>query len=351
MRTASMTRRTRRQPAATRPLAGTAWLAALAATLMAAPLRAQEDPMGAPVAHTFERAPFRSSGLERLEHLRGAPVWIEYWSSTALSSYAVTVPTAIKLQEKHGDDVQVLCVEVGGMSHDEMARFVLEYRWAGGRTLWTTELPSITSTMVPWAAVLGPGGELVAFGNSMEDAKTLTDALEDALEARRKGPPGTPGAVRKAWGELSKGRLGRALGLAREAAAKAAGKDGDVVAAAGAAEAAVLAAAEARLARAASMFASGHYADAAAFLERLAEAVKGDEALAGRVAELRAALDGEQAEAELAADAKLGKLERKLYDKGPDDRLADQLLELSREAAGMQAAERARELAALARED
>ncbi|MHC5211910.1 MAG: TlpA family protein disulfide reductase [Planctomycetota bacterium] len=315
------------------------------------PARAQDGLEGRTLQHTFERAPFRSAGLERLEDLRGAPVWIEFWSSTSMGSYGVTVPTAVKLQEKHGDDVHVVCVEVGGLTHDEMARFVLQYRWAGSRVVWATESPMSGPASVPWAAVVGPDGELLASASSLEDARTLTDALEDALAARRKGPKGTPSAVAKAWAEFSKGRLGRALAIARAAAAKAEGKSADTVTAARLVEASIHAAAEARLARAGSMLASGHYGAALQWLEALSEAVDGDEALGKRVATLRLALESEEAKAELEADARLAKLERKLYAKGLDDGLTKSLTKLAGDAAGTQAASRARELAALARED
>jgi hypothetical protein len=329
--------------------AGAAALAALAAG--PAPARAQDGSEGRPLQHTFQRSPFRGAGLPRLEDLRGAPVWIEFWNSTSLASYGVTVPTAVQLQEKYGDELQVLCVEVGGLTHDAMARFVLQYRWAAGRAMWTTESPMSGPARVPWAVVLGPDGEVLASASSLDDGKRVMDALEEAFAARKKGPKGTPASVAKAWGEFAKGRLGRALVVARDAAAKAKGKQEQTVTAASLVEAAVLAAAEARLSRVEAMLASGHYADALAQLEALAKAVDGDEALAGRVTTLRGTLDGDESAAELAADAKLAKLERKLYGKGLDDGLARDLLALATDVSGTKASERARALAALARED
>lgn len=347
------TSRRQQSPPCARRAPGRLVRAAAAGSVLCAmlgPLHAQDGAEGATIQHTFTRAPFRGAGLERLEELRGAPVWIEFWTSTSMGSYGITVPTALKLKEKHGDDLSVLCVEVGGLEHDAMARFVLQYRWAGAGALFTTESPMSGPANVPWAAVLGPDGELLASASSLEDAKRLTDALEDALAVRKKGPKGTPSAVGKAWGEFAKGRLGRALVAARAAEAKAADKP-DTLAAAKLVQAAVHTAAEARLARAGSMLASGHYGEALAWLTALAEAVDGDESLSERVATLRATLEGDEAVAELDADARLSKLEQKLYAKGLDDGLAKALTELAAETAGTRAAERALALARLARED
>jgi len=51
------------------------------------------------------------------------------------------VPASLKLQQEHGDALQVLFVEVQGADMEKTEAFAWRQKWMGTRAMWTTERP------------------------------------------------------------------------------------------------------------------------------------------------------------------------------------------------------------------
>jgi hypothetical protein len=300
-----------------------------------------------PLSYTFREPLVNGDDVARLEDLRGTTLLIEFWDRASMTCYGITVPTCLQLQKKHGEDLQVLLVEVGGADATAMQRFALEYRWLGGRALWTTEnpLPSAALT-VPWGVVVSSWGEVLFAGNSLEQNAQLVAAIENDLEARRRGPPGTPRGLARAWAEFEKGRPARALALA-----EAARDDAELRGAAQVALDVFGRRIETRLGRVSTLIEAGRLTQAEERLAALARSLSGRDEFVSQLEQLRARLDDEGLDAEREADKALVKLEHKLFAEGLDDRLARSLEKLAEKHTGTRAAERARRLARLAAED
>lgn len=257
---------------------------------------------------------------------------------------------SIKLIEEYGDAINVVFVEVGRATETQMQQFALKRKWLGNPGMWTKEAPFETGlSYIPASVLIDSGGKVLLVDNPIERHGDIVDMIEADLEAARKGPKDVPSAVGKAWGDFGKGNYAKALAAAQAVIDKP-GRDAETeTAAAKAAIDAFKAQIEAKLARAQLLADNGLLAQADELLKALAKGLKGSE-LAAKADELVAKLASDDYKAEREAADALGKIEKKLYAKGPDDGMAKSLNALAEKYAGTKSAERARQLAEVATE-
>ena len=92
------------------------------------------------------------------------------------------MPASTKLQEKLGDDVQVIFVECQNTPKDTYEAFAWKMKWMGNRAMWTVERPIPTKgNGLPEVALIGVDGEVV-----MQEVWRLGQKFEDAIGGRVK---------------------------------------------------------------------------------------------------------------------------------------------------------------------
>ncbi len=122
------------------------------------------------------------------------------------------MPTAVKLQEEYGDEVQVIFVHCQQASKDEQEAFAWRQKWRGNLAMWTEERPFDTKGGgLPETALVGIDGTILVQGNPGALGKKLEEALEAELEKARKAPDGTPKELAKAWTAFGKGDVAAAI--------------------------------------------------------------------------------------------------------------------------------------------
>lgn len=130
------------------------------------------------------------------------------------------MPTSLRLQERFGDDLQVLLVEVQGASARRVERFALDRRWLGGSAMWTTERPFTTGVRtLPHYVLVGADGRVIEKGGHVSN--NTAGRIEKEIAAARLGPEGTPEGLRPAWAAFADGEVQRAIDLASAEAEKA----------------------------------------------------------------------------------------------------------------------------------
>ncbi len=225
------------------------------------------------------------------------------------------MPASIKLQEEHADDLQVIFVESQGASRDKAAAFALRQKWFGTNAMWTDERPTKSPGRgLPAFVLLGNDGQILLSGNPLAQKGAIEDAIAAQLKLAKSAPQGTPSKLKKAWSELGKGNLAKALTAAEKVALNA--DDDDLLEAAESAIEVFTQRAESRLSRARAMMETGDYTFAEEQLDELTKSVKGHAALETRVAEARASLESDDLTVEREAAAALAKIERKMAGKG-----------------------------------
>jgi hypothetical protein len=122
------------------------------------------------------------------------------------------VPTALKLQEEFGDDLQVIFVECQGANRDQYEAFAWKMKWMGGRAMWTEERPfgKVANTL-PETALVGVDGKILLQGNPGDLGSKLEEAIAAEVKKSKKAPDGTPSALTKAWSAWAKGDFADAL--------------------------------------------------------------------------------------------------------------------------------------------
>lgn len=251
------------------------------------------------------------------------------------------MPASIKLQEEFGDDLQVIFVESQGATRDKAAAFALRQKWVGTNVMWTDERPANSPGRgLPSFILLGNDGEVLLSGNPLAKKKQIEEAIADQVSLAKKAPEGTPSKLKKAWSELGKGNLAKALAEAEKV--KASATDDDVLAAATVALETFESRAGSRVARVRAMMEVGDYAHAVESLDQLAKAVKGNAGLEADVAEVRAELASDELATELEASAALVKLEDKMAGKGGPKKQLSSLEKLAAKYPATKAGERAK---------
>ncbi|HEX5010914.1 MAG TPA: hypothetical protein VFY71_10975 [Planctomycetota bacterium] len=257
---------------------------------------------------------------------------------------------SIKLQEEYGDKLQVVFVSVGNDTPQAVQAFALAKKWLGGHAIWTSEEPFETGLgYIPAAVLLDSTGKVQIVDNPMNAHKQIVDLIDADLDQIKKGPEDAPDAVRKAWAEFGKGGWAKAISMAQALIDKPPTTDGEkVVSAAKAALESFNKAIDASLARVDLALGAGRFDRAQAELDALGKAVKGDVNLTKRVADALAKVNGDDLKVERDAAVDLAKLEKKLYENGPEKNSAKSLMAFAEKHKGTKAAERAEALADIA---
>lgn len=304
--------------------------------------------LGTRPAHEFRASVWNGLGVQSLEHLRGRPVLVEFWSMTSPACVASAVPAALRLQEKFGDDLTVLFVECSGKktkSADTVA-FALREGWLGGRALWTKEVPFYPDKMeFPRFGLLNSQGELILQG----EADRLGSQIEKEVERDLKlgGPKDLHPKVSKLWREMAKGNHAKAFDAAVALAEKE--NDKEIVQGALWLLESGRAQLENDLRRVRWMIDNGYPLEADALVQRLARSVKGREAAyLPSLGDVTEALASESLKNERAAAKALRKLESKLFKDGPGVKIARSLTRFAQKHAGTRSAARADQLAVIA---
>ena len=257
---------------------------------------------------------------------------------------------SIKLQEDYGDKIQVVFVSVGNDTPTAVQAFALAKKWLGGRAMWTSEEAIDTGLdYIPVAILLDSDGKVQIVANPAEAHKQIVDLIDADLDQQKKGPADAPDPVRKAYAEFAKGGWAKAIGMAQAAIDKPPTTDTEkVVGAAKAALESFNKTIEASFARVDLALGAGLFDRAQAELDALAKAVKGDANLTKRLTDALAKMNGDDLKAEREAALDLAKLEKKLYENGPEKNSAKSLMAFAEKHKGTKAADRAEALADIA---
>jgi hypothetical protein len=122
------------------------------------------------------------------------------------------VPASIKIQEKYGDDVQVIFVESQAHSREDYESFAWRSKWMGNNAMWTDERPIPTVGQgLPETALIGIDGKVIMQGNPGDFGKKLEAAVDAEVKKAKSPPNGTPDALKPAWTAYLKGDVAGAL--------------------------------------------------------------------------------------------------------------------------------------------
>lgn len=298
--------------------------------------------------YTFQSAPRNGLLVRSLEDLRGRPALFEFWGPRCPGCVQNAVPSALKLQETWGEDLQVVLVEVQGAGADEAARFALRQRWFGGRSLWTSETPFWPGgNMLPAFVLLGNQGQVLLKGNPLTQSREIERLVAEQVRLRRAPPPSAPESLRPAWSESLRGNHARALRLAVEAEARARPDPAERERLAAGVEE-LRRAIDSRFAAVSALAEAGFLDEAEARLDELRAGAKDDPALRARVDELAAACAADSTRVEREAARELARLLSRYFESGGDRAEARELEQFAERRAGTRAAARASDWARLA---
>jgi len=260
---------------------------------------------------------------------------------------------SLKLQEELGDSLDVVFVDVGRESAAGVQKFALKRKWLGGRSMWTKERPFSTGLpYIPAAVLLSSDGEVLYVGNPIDGHKEIVRLIEEDLAATGRIPPEAPKEVAKLHADFAKGQWAKAMNGAQALVDKPPAREPEaVVAAAQVALEGFRTQFELRVARIEAATTAGAFARATELLAAANKAARGQAELSARLAEISTRMSSEELKAERAAGEALAKLEKKLYDKGPDKGVAKALRSLAEAHGGTAAGARAAALADVAEED
>ncbi|MBL8858343.1 MAG: hypothetical protein JNL28_07570 [Planctomycetes bacterium] len=191
------------------------------------------------------------------------------------------MPTSVKLQEKFGDDIQVIFVECQNTSKDVYEAFAWKMRWMGNAAMWTAERPlSTTGTGLPETALIGVDGSVIMQGNPGNFGKKLEEAVNAEVKKAKSAPAGTSKELEHAWKSFLKGDIDDAIAECDKLASDDAK----------AAREAFVGRVTARLARVKWMTENGYIVAADKEVAALESAVKSNPELSAKVAEKKALL-------------------------------------------------------------
>jgi hypothetical protein len=218
------------------------------------------------------------------------------------------VPTSTKLQEKYGDDVQVIFVECQGTAKDVYEAFAWKMKWMGNGAMWTNERPIPTKgSGLPEAALIGVDGSVLMQGNPGGFGKKFEEAIAAEIKKAKEAPPDTPKELKKAWQLFNKGDIAGALAECDKITGDAAEK----------AKSEFVARTSAKVARAKWMIDNGFVSAAEEFLEALEKGVKSHAELAAKVAEQQTRLAASDLANEREADKAFTSLTSKVAKEKP----------------------------------
>ncbi len=302
------------------------------------------------------KATFHRDGLHSVHMLFWRrPTLVLSWRADDAETVEKVVPAVLQLARDTGEDRAVLFVERSGTSYLDMLRLAARRRWLGGGEAWTCEVPPGTESRdTPSFVLTSATHATVLAGHPLADHEALGAAVKRAVDERRSGSADLTPEAREVLRALHEDRLAAALQLvARAGKLRASGKPGDARAADALDAVARQVEGEltTRISWPSEMLAVGTGAAAVPRVEALCKALEplpnDDRWRSHAEGDLQLFTCGDKAE-ELKASAVLLKLQGQLFAKGPSESLAKALVKLAASHPGTHAANRARDIAALA---
>jgi hypothetical protein len=251
------------------------------------------------------------------------------------------VPASIKLQEKYGDDLQVIFVESQAHTRDDYESFAWRSKWIGNNAIWTEERPiPTTGDGLPETALIGVDGKVIMQGNPGAFGKKLEAAVEAEVKKSKAPPAGTSEALKPAWTAFLKGEVAAALAECD----KVASDEGK------AAHAEFVAIEKRKIARLKWLVDNGYPSDADKLGAELAKSVKGTAELEALVSAQTARLAAPDMAAEREAEKAWSSFVNQIAKKKPFDPANVKKAEsLDKKYSGTKAGGRAARLAELAK--
>ena len=251
------------------------------------------------------------------------------------------MPASTKLQEKYGEDLQVIFVECQNTPKDTYEAYAWKSKWMGNRSMWTAERPIPTKgSGIPEVALIGVDGEVILQGHPGEFGKKFEEAIAAEIKKAKEPPAGTPKELKKAWQLFLKGDVAGAL-----AECDLVGGDE-----AGGAKDKFVARTTARIARAKWLIDSGYIVEAEKQLEALEKAVKSDAELAPKIAEQKSRLASTELAQEREADEAFSRFVADVAKKKPfEDANVKKAQQIANKHKGTKAAVRAERFVALSK--
>ncbi|MEM7305118.1 MAG: hypothetical protein AAF682_00540 [Planctomycetota bacterium] len=295
--------------------------------------------------YTFRRPLINGRGVSRLADLQGKPVLIEYWSHACSPCTGVAVPAALRMQQEFGDDIQVILVEVGGVSDQQLASYVLGKGWMGSPAMWTTERPVRTEEVeIPSFVLLSTEGEVALKGLTDEHQSSLDDAVGGLI--RSKPPKELPRGLNRAWTECNDGNYAKAHDIASKFVEDE--RDDGVKRAAGERVLKMIRERlDSRFQRVGWMMDNGYPIEAMEMLDELRKGVKGMAKREEAIRTIEQRLATPEMKLEVEAQKALAKVEKKLYE-DPSVRYVKQLQKIVEKYPRTKSAERASKLVKVA---
>lgn len=251
------------------------------------------------------------------------------------------MPTAIKLQEKYGEDLQVIFVERQRTPRDKFEAFAWKQRWMGNRAMWTEEAPvPMVGRGLPETALIGVDGRVVIQGYPGSLGSKLEEAIEAEIEKTKQAPEGTPAELKKAWTSFRKGHAAAAIAECDKLGTEAAL----------AARAEFVRRLELEIARAQRLVDGGELVLAEELCDELAKSVAGATELEAQVAAQKARLEAPELAAERQAAKALAAHFAQVAKKKPfDDASVQKAESIAKKHAGTKTAERAAHFVAISK--
>ncbi len=252
------------------------------------------------------------------------------------------MPSAVKMAKEYGGDLAVLLVEVQGSSDTEITSMQLQKKWLGGYAMWTTERPfNVGMDGIPHYALLDPSGKVVMTGYSARDHSRVVDKIDEMLKAAKKPSKDLSPKIAKAISKLNDGDIGAAHAAVAKLLANPPRTDTDrVMREAKMAEARIVQKADSEIARVRWMMDNGYAHLAKERVADLAGEFSKMEDHAARCAALKTDLASADMANEIAASAKLAKLEDKFFEDS-GGKFKKSFASLAEKFPGTQAAKRA----------
>ena len=251
------------------------------------------------------------------------------------------MPASTKLQEKYGDDVQVIFVECQNTPKDTYEAFAWKMKWMGNRSMWTAERPIPTKGQgLPEVALIGVDGEILMQGYPGDFGKKFDEAVAAEIKKAKDPPADAPKELKKAWQTFLKGDVAGAIAACDEVGGdEASGAKDEFVSRT-----------SARIGRAKWLIDAGYISDAEKLLESLEKSVKEHAELSPKIAEQKARLASTELAQEREADQAFSRFVADVAKKKPfEDANVKRAQQIATKHKGTKAAVRAERFVALSK--